>query len=85
MLLENIVNLWLNNIYPTFINIVDFFITPLKQILNNQFKDIPILSIFLEAIIEIAPNTTLIEFILGSSIFLTISITFIKWIIGIVT
>ena len=85
MTLEFMINMWQNTIYPTFSEIIDYFTTPLSQELSKGLEDIPILGTFLTAIVEVFPQVTLIELILGSAIFITLGMTIIKWVIGLVT
>lgn len=85
MSLEYIVNLWQNTIFPTFVNIISTFTTPINQLLNNNVKDIPIIGWLLSAVTEIFPHSTLIELILGGAVVFTICIIIVKFIVGLVT
>ncbi len=82
--LEFFVNLWTNTILPTFSTIIDTFTTPFKDVINKNIN-IPILSQIIDAIINLFPNVTLLEFILGSATVIVIIVWVIKFFIGIFT
>lgn len=82
--LEFFINLWTETILPTFSGMISVFTTPFSTLVNENIN-IPILGWLIEQLVNLFPDITLLEFILGSAVILVIIVWVIKFFIGIFT
>ena len=82
--LEFFINLWTETVLPTFSRMIEIFTTPFSTLVNENLN-IPIIGWIIEQILNLFPEVTLLEFILGTAVILVIIVAIIKFFIGLIT